>query len=151
MKNIAFQVILCFFLISIGACNKAIDVVPIEKQVPIVSPPDFNFVATSAYDIVYLDNNFRYKMPIELYVRPFENVNDNTNFILEFSSNKFSTFTVNNDTLYSGDKIKLQYKQFKNFRLFGQYHSLTVGSHNLEFKLVSDKISKVSQIVVVAK
>lgn len=151
MKNIISQTTAFLLLISILGCNKTIEVTPIEKEAVTILQPDYNFIATSVYDIIYPDNNFRYKMPIELYVRPFENVNDNTNFVLEFSSSKYSSFVVNNDTLYSGDKIKLQYKQFKNFRLFGAYYSLISGTHNLDFKLISEKVSKPYQIVIIAK
>jgi hypothetical protein len=83
--------------------------------------------------------------------QPFENVNENTNFVLEFSSNQFAQFVLLSDTLQTGDKIKINYKLFKNYRLVGEYQSQIAGNHNLEFKIFVEKVSKSAKLNVLLK
>jgi hypothetical protein len=83
--------------------------------------------------------------------QPFENVNENTSFVLEFSSNQSAQFVLLNDTLYTGDKIKISYKQFKNYRLIGEYESQTSGNHSLEFRISAEKVSKSAKLNVLLK
>jgi hypothetical protein len=139
------------FALFFQSCNQPIEVSPIEKTTVSTAQPDFNFLATSAFEIGYPNAQFQYKMPIELYLRPFENVNDNTNFVLEFSSNQFAQFVLLRDTLQTGDKIKISYKQFKNYRLVGEYQSQIAGNHNLDFKISAVKVSKTAQLGILMK
>lgn len=132
------------------SCQKMIDVTPIATPVvvpPVVQTPDFNFMATSPYDFLVPSQN-AYLTAIELYNRPFSNVNDSTEFVLSFTSSNFSTFVIQGDTLRSGDKIKLRYSDFKNYRLGGVYYSSSIGTHLLTFNLSSEKASKSSQITL---
>lgn len=146
-KLIIIPVLVIFF----QSCNQPIEVSPMEKTITSNAQPDFNFLATSAYEVGYANAQFQYKMPIELYLRPFENVNENTNFVLEFTSNQSAQFMVLNDNLQTGDKIKISYKQFKNFRLIGEYQSQTAGNHSIEFKISSEKITKTAKLSVQMK
>jgi hypothetical protein len=148
MKKLIFVILIAYFNLS---CNQPIEVSPIEKVITNNAQPDFNFLATSAFEIGYPNTQFQYKMPIELYLRPFENVNENTQFVLEFSSNQFAQFILLSDTLYTGDKIKLNYKQFKNYRLIGEYQSQIAGNHSIEFWISAEKVSKSAKLSILVK
>lgn len=148
MKKLILILLITLFTQS---CNQPIEVSPLEKISTINAQPDFNFLATSAYEIAYPNAQFQYKMPIELYLRPFENVNDNTIFVLEFSSNQSAQFMVLDDILQTGDKIKISYKQFRNYRLIGEYQSLTPGNHSIEFKISAEKIAKIAKLTLQMK
>jgi hypothetical protein len=148
MKKLIFVILIAYFNLS---CNQPIEVSPIEKVITNNAQPDFNFLATSAFEIGYPNAQFQYKMAIELYLRPFENVNENTNFVLEFSSNQSAQFVLLSDTIQAGDKIKISYKLFKNFRLIGEYQSQTAGNHSIEFKISAEKVSKSAKVSIILK
>ena len=137
-------------LFAFVSCNKTIDVTPLDKTV-VSALPDFNFISTSAYDFAYADKDGVYKSLIELYVRPFEGVNKNSNLILTFTSNKYSSFIVDKDTLYSGDKIKVNYEQFLNYRKYGIYRTPYNGLHLLDFQISIYNVIKKSHLTIEMK
>lgn len=132
-------------------CNKTLDVTPLDKTVVSDTLPDFNFISTSAYDFAYPDKDGVYKSLIELYVRPFEGVNRNSNLILSFTSNKYSSFIIDQDTLYSGDKIKVSYDQFLNYRKYGVYRTPYNGLHQLDFQISINNVIKKSHSTIEMK
>ena len=145
MKKTIFKISSVLFLGFLVSCSKSVDVNPNEQS------SDFNFVATSAYDFIYPNADFDYIMPVELYVRPVETLNENTTLSLTFNSNQSSKFVINSDTLLSGDKVNLRYKDFKNYRVLGRYITYGKGNQNIDFQIVIGKTSKSSKIVLVAK
>lgn len=145
MKKTIFKISSVLFLGFLVSCSKSVGVNPNEQS------SDFNFVATSAYDFIYPNADFDYIMPVELYVRPVENLNENTTLSLTFSSNKSSKFVINSDTLLSGDKVNLKYKDFKNYRVLGRYITYGKGNQNIDFQIAIGKTSKSSKIVLVAR
>uniref|UniRef100_UPI003BA6B021 hypothetical protein n=1 Tax=Emticicia sp. TaxID=1930953 RepID=UPI003BA6B021 len=90
-------------------------------------------------------------MPVELYVRPYENLNENTPLSLTFTSNQTSQFVINSDTLLSGDKLNLRYKDFKNYRVIGRYITYGKGNQNVDFQVAIGKNTKSSKIALVAR
>lgn len=145
MKKTIFKISSVLFLGFLVSCSKSVGVNPNEQS------SDFNFVATSAYDFIYPNADFDYIMPVELYVRPVENLNENTTLSLTFSSNQSSKFVINSDTLLSGDKVNLKYKDFKNYRVLGRYITYGKGNQNVDFQIAIGKISKSSKINLVAR
>lgn len=145
MKKTIFKISSVLFLGFLVSCSKSVGVNPNEQS------SDFNFVATSAYDFIYPNADFDYIMPVELYVRPVENLNENTTLSLTFSSNQPSKFVINSDTLLSGDKLNLKYKDFKNYRLIGRYITYGKGNQNVDFQIAIGKTTKASKIALVAR
>lgn len=145
MKKTIFKISSVLFLGFLISCSKSVGVNPNEQS------SDFNFVATSAYDFIYPNADFDYIMPVELYVRPVENLNENTTLSLTFSSNQSSKFVLNSDTLLSGDKLNLKYKDFKNYRIIGRYITYGKGNQNIDFQIAIGKTSKSSKIALVAR
>lgn len=145
MKKTIFKISSVLFLGFLVSCSKSVGVNPNEQS------SDFNFVATSAYDFIYPNADFDYIMPVELYVRPVENLNENTTLSLAFSSNQSSKFVINSDTLLSGDKLNLKYKDFKNYRLIGRYITYGKGNQNVDFQIAIGKTTKASKIALVAR
>lgn len=145
MKKTIFKISSVLFLGFLVSCSKSVGVNPNEQS------SDFNFVATSAYDFIYPNADFDYIMPVELYVRPVENLNENTTLSLTFSSNQSSKFVINSDTLLSGDKVNLKYKDFKNYRIIGRYITYGKGNQNVDFQISIGKTTKASKIALVAR
>ena len=145
MKKTIFKISSVLFLGFLVSCSKSVGVNPNEQS------SDFNFVATSAYDFIYPNADFDYIMPVELYVRPVENLNENTTLSLTFSSNQSSKFVINSDTLLSGDKVNLKYKDFKNYRIIGRYITYGKGNQNVDFQIVIGKTSRASKIALVVR
>lgn len=145
MKKTIFKISSVLFLGFLVSCSKSVGVNPNEQS------SDFNFVATSAYDFIYPNADFDYIMPVELYVRPVENLNENTTLSLTFSSNQSSKFVINSDTLLSGDKLNLKYKDFKNYRVIGRYITFGKGNQNVDFQIAIGKTTKASKIALVAR
>lgn len=145
MKKTIFKISSVLFLGFLVSCSKSVGVNPNEQS------SDFNFVATSAYDFIYPNADFDYIMPVELYVRPVESLNENTTLSLTFSSNQSSKFVINSDTLLSGDKLNLKYKDFKNYRLIGRYITYGKGNQNVDFQIAIGKTTKASKIALVAR
>lgn len=145
MKKTIFKISSVLFLGFLVSCSKSVGVNPNEQS------SDFNFVATSAYDFIYPNADFDYIMPVELYVRPVENLNEKTTLSLTFSSNQSSKFVINSDTLLSGDKVNLKYKDFKNYRVLGRYITYGKGNQNVDFQIAIGKTNKSSKIALVAK
>ena len=145
MKKTIFKISSVLFLGFLVSCSKSVGVNPNEQS------SDFNFVATSAYDFIYPNADFDYIMPVELYVRPVENLNENTTLSLTFSSNQSSKFVINSDTLLSGDKLNLKYKDFKNYRIIGRYITYGKGNQNVDFQIAIGKTTKASKIALVAR
>jgi hypothetical protein len=102
LRNYLF---LAFTVLSSISCNNDVILtplsdVPTDEAENIVNPtPDFNFVSTPAFRTAFKDQNFRYSMPVQLYVRPFVNVTDTTQFTLLYNTNKFAQLIVLGDTL----------------------------------------------------
>lgn len=145
MKKTIFKISSVLFLGFLVSCSKSVGVNPNEQS------GDFNFVATSAYDFIYPNADFDYIMPVELYVRPVENLNENTTLSLTFSSNQSSKFAINSDTLLSGDKLNLKYKDFKNYRIIGRYITYGKGNQNVDFQIAIGKTTKDSKIALVTR
>lgn len=145
MKKTVFKISSVLFLGFLLSCNKSIGVNPNEQS------SDFNFIATSAYDFIYPNADFDYIMPVELYVRPVENLNENTTLSLTFSSNQSSKFVINSDTLLSGDKLNLKYKDFKNYRIIGRYITFGKGNQIIDFQIAIGKSTKSSKVALVAR
>lgn len=145
MKKTIFKISSVLFLGFLLSCNKSIGVNPNEQS------SDFNFIATSAYDFIYPNADFEYKMPIELYVRPTETLSENTNLTLTFTSNQSSQFVLNADTLLSGDKLNLKYKDFKNYRVLGHYITFGKGNQAIDFQIAIGKSTKSSKVALVAR
>ncbi|WP_435357787.1 hypothetical protein [Emticicia sp. SJ17W-69] len=145
MKKTIFKISSVLFLGFLVSCSKSVGVNPNEQS------SDFNFVATSAYDFIYPNADFDYIMPVELYVRPVENLNENTTLSLTFNSNQSSKFVINSDTLLSGDKVNLKYKDFKNYRVLGRYITYGKGNQNVEFQIAIGKTTKASKIALLAR
>lgn len=145
MKKTIFKISSVLFLGFLVSCSKSVGVNPNEQS------SDFNFVATSAYDFIYPNADFDYIMPVELYVRPVENLNENTTLSLTFSSNQSSKFVINSDTLLSGDKLNLKYKDFKNYRIIGRYITYGKGNQNVDFQIAIGKTTKATKIALVAR
>lgn len=145
MKKTIFKISSVLFLGFLVSCSKSVGVNPNEQS------SDFNFVATSAYDFIYPNADFDYIMPVELYVHPVENLNENTSLSLTFTSNQSSKFVINSDTLLSGDKLNLKYKVFKNYRIIGRYITYGKGNQNVDFQIAIGKTTKASKIALVAR
>lgn len=145
MEKTVFKISSVLFLGFLLSCNKSIGVNPNEQS------SDFNFIATSAYDFIYPNADFDYIMPVELYVRPVENLNENTTLSLTFSSNQSSKFVINSDTLLSGDKLNLKYKDFKNYRIIGRYITFGKGNQIIDFQIAIGKSTKSSKVALVAR
>lgn len=145
MKKTFLKISSVLFLGFLVSCSKSVGVNPNEQS------SDFNFVATSAYDFIYPNADFDYIMPVELYVRPVENLHENTTLSLTFSSNQSSKFVINSDTLLSGDKVNLKYKDFKNYRVLGRYITYGKGNQDIDFQIAIGKTSKSSKIALVAR
>lgn len=145
MKKTIFKISSVLFLGFLLSCNKSIGVNPNEQS------SDFNFIATSAYDFIYPNADFEYKMPIELYIRPTETLPENTNLTLTFTSNQSSQFVLNSDTLLSGDKLNLKYRDFKNYRVLGHYITFGKGNQAIDFQIAIGKSTKSSKVVLEAR
>jgi hypothetical protein len=144
--------IVSLILPTIWSCNKTIEVSPstsLTMDKTIV--PDYNFLATTAYDFVYPNSNQTFILPIELYLRPFEGVRDTTNFVLEYDSNKYGQLVILKDTLFPGDKIRIKYADFTKFRLVPTYYTVVSGEHSLSFSISTSGIRKSSTLKINAK
>ena len=137
--------------LSFWSCNENIDLIPAEPKTKQFVVPDFNFIATAPYDFVYPNPKQMYVLPIELYLRPFEGVHDTTSFIFEFGSTQYAQLLILKDTLYPGDKKRIQYSDFNKFRLIPTYQSVITGEHALTFSVTSSGIKKNSTLKISAK
>lgn len=141
---------LAFTVLSSISCNNDVILtplsdVPTDEAGNIVNPtPDFNFVSTPAFRTAFKDQNFRYSMPVQLYVRPFVNVTDTTQFTLLYNTNKFAQLIVLGDTLLPGDKKRLTYGQFSNYRIVSTYTSSNEGPHDVMLSMTANRITKQS-------
>jgi hypothetical protein len=140
-----------FLAVILWSCNAPLVVSPIEKTAIKITPPDFNFLATSPFDFVYANQSQTYFLPIELYLRPFAGVSDTTSFVFEFGSSKYGQLNILNDALLPGDKIKIQYGDFNKFRLIPSYQSVLPGEHSLAFSVSARGIKKSSTLKINAK
>lgn len=148
MKNLLSLFIL---ILTMSSCNESIGVSPFTKTSNSLRVPDYNFLATTAFDFVYPNTNQTYTLPIELYLRPFEGVQDTTSFVLEFGSTKYAQLLILKDTLLPGDKLKIRYSDFSKFRLLPTYQSVISGEHALTFSVTSATIKKASTVKIIAK
>jgi hypothetical protein len=145
-------VIVSLLIPTIWSCNRTIEVTPITShRVDNAIVPDFNFLATAAYDFVYPNPNQTFILPIELYLRPFEGVQDATNFVLEYDSNKYGQLVILKDTLLPGDKIRIKYSDFTKFLLVPTYQTIVSGEHSLSFSISSSGTRKRSTLKINAK
>jgi hypothetical protein len=147
LRNYLF---IAFTFLSLISCNNEVILtplsdVPADDSGSIVNPtPDFNFVSTPAFRTTFKDQNFRYSMPVQLYVRPFINVTDTTQFTLLYNTNKFAQLIVLGDTLLPGDKKRLTYGQFSNYRIVSTYTSLNEGPHDVKLSMTANRVTKQS-------
>lgn len=148
MKKILL--ISCFVPI-LWSCNKTIEVTPKTATVNKTIVPDFNFLASAAYDFVYPNVKQTYVLPLELYLRPFDGVRDTTSFVLEFGSSQYAQLMILKDTLLPGDKIKIYYSDFNKFRMMPIYQSVISGEHTLNFSITSSNVKKSASIKISAK
>lgn len=142
MKKIRYTILLILLFNIIIGCQKEIDVSPIIQTTEEKIITDYNFQAISAYDFMLKDTNNSYSVPIQLYLRPFSGVTDNSDVIIQYNSNIFSEFYIENDTLRSGDKKKLKYKDWNKYKKIGIYKSLNAGTHNINFIIECQKVTK---------
>lgn len=108
--------LLCFGLLWLFSCNKEIEIVStvdsaVDYNVLIV-PPDTALSRQEQQGII--------QQPIELYLRQFS-PNENASYYITFSSNNYSWLKINNQTLYTGDRVLVNYSSFKNNKLSGMY------------------------------
>ncbi len=124
------------------ACSRDIPIEPINNANQALPQPDYNFLSTPAYPVVYRNEAARYVMPVQLYLRPFEHVTDSTQFVLLYDSDKYAQLVMLGDTLFPGDKKRVRYGEFINHRLVAVYTTQTAGNHNVKLAMSARQVTK---------
>lgn len=133
------KLILALVLPMLFSCNKeiALDVDPQELKTP-----DYNLLSEAPTFIDYDSQSNKYSGTPVLYLRPFENVSNQDDVTLQFSSNNFSRYIVKNDTLFNNDKIKVKYADFNRFLIGFTYQSEIPGTHAVTIEATIRSVSK---------
>lgn len=139
MKKIFFIVV----SIIVAGCNNDVltDIIPEET-----TKPDYNVLLEAPDYFLWDKNQAHYSGKVTFYLRPFENVKPTDHVVIEVNSNRLSRFIIKNDTLYNGDKKRLQYSDFQKFFLYFDYQSQEEGNHNVQLKTTIRTVSKDASI-----
>lgn len=129
------------FLLSaaIFGCNNDVLTDPLPDE---TTRSDFNLLLEAPPYFIWDSKAAFYTGQVTVYLRPFEHVKPTDQVVIEFNSNPMGRFIVPNDTLYTGDKIRIKYADFKDFFLFFTYQSQQDGSHRVELKTTIRTVSK---------
>lgn len=141
MKFISILSILALLLFS---CNSAVETT-IEPQSELT--PDYNLLAEGESLYIHFDKTKNlYGGKGAIYLRPFENVGQSSEVILQFSSTQNGRFIIANDTLYNNDKKRIKYSDFKRFLIDFRYETEVPGTHQITIKSGIKTVSKTSNI-----
>jgi len=123
------------------SCNKPVELTVNPEGIAGAGSPEFNFlVVPSPYPVSSLNDGMS-GVGIELYLRQLS-FDADAAYFFEFTSNNYASFEVEGDTLYTGDKIVLPYRLFKNYRLKGNYKTKAKGNQTLTFTVSAGTITK---------
>lgn len=136
-KSMIFFV--CLWLAS--ACNKPVELTVNPQGIAGAGSPEFNFlVVPGPYPVSSLNDGMS-GVGMELYLRQL-GFDADAVYLFEFTSNNYGSFEVEGDTLYTGDKVVLPYRLFKNYRLKGNYKTKAKGNQTLTFTVSAGTITK---------
>lgn len=135
------SLIFCACLWLASACNKPVELTVDPEGIAGAGSPEFNFlVVPGPYPVTALKDGTPGVEP-ELYLRQLS-FDADAAYLFEFTSNNYASFEVGGDTLYTGDKIVLPYRLFKNYRLKGTYRTKAKGNQTLTFTVSAGTITK---------
>lgn len=135
MKKLVFSML----FLSLISCNKeiALDADPQELKTP-----DYNLLSEASSFIYYDTQSNKYSGMPALYLRPFENVSNADDVILQFSSSNFARYIIKSDTLFNNDKIQIKYADFSRFLIGFTYQSEIQGTHAVTVEASIRNVSK---------
>lgn len=129
----------CLWLVS--ACNRPMELTVNPEGIAAAVSSEFNFlVVPGPYPVLPLKNGMS-GVELELYLRQLS-FDADAAYFFEFTSNNYASFEVAGDTLYTGDKVMLPYRLFKNYRLKGSYHTKGKGNQTLTFTVSDGTMTK---------
>jgi hypothetical protein len=133
--------ILCTCLWLASACNRPVELTVNPEGIAGAGSPEFNFLVVPGPYPVSSMNDGMSGVDMELYLRQLS-FDADAAYFFEFTSNNYGSLEVGGDTLYTGDKIVLPYRLFKNYRLKGTYKTKGKGNQTLTFTVSAGTITK---------
>ncbi len=133
--------IFCTCLWLVSACNKPVELTVNPEGIAGAGSPEFNFLVVPGPYLVSALKDGRSSVELDLYLRQLS-FDADAAYFFEFTSNNYGSFEVAGDTLYTGDKVILPYRLFKNYRLKGIYKTKAKGNQTLTFNVSAGTITK---------